>query len=134
MTVVSDSSTVFSFRTFVVFSPVLVFCPEPESDPALGFVCDIPGVASLVSTDFALTGVVEIVTNETSAFLTFFTGAFEFELLLPGEFKVHCATQVMLEVPTVTTTFTPVVTELQLHPPNVYPERENPLSVGVVKV
>lgn len=69
---------------------------------------------------FDLTGVVAIVTNFAVAI--FLTGAgVAGELLLAGvefEFLFQIAVQTILLVPTVTETFSPLVTELQLQPPN----------------
>ena len=83
-----------------------------------------------------LTGVVAIVTRDAIAI--FFTMAgFAGSLLLgfgDDELRVQIATHVMLAVPTVTTTLSPVVAELQLQPDNENPLRENPLLVGVVNV
>ncbi len=90
---------------------------------ALGFgVAEGEGVA--VTTEITvLTGVVAIVTSVATAI--FFTtagvtgaGLLEFEFEEP-EFLFQIAVQVILLVPTVTTVFAAVVTELQLQPANV---------------
>jgi hypothetical protein len=82
------------------------------------------------------TGVVAIVTNFAVA-VRLITAGVAGVLLFAGEelaFLLQIAVQVKLLVPTVTTVLIAVVTELQLHPPNENPPRENPLSDGVVKV
>ena len=84
------------------------------------------------------TGVTAIVTRLAIAIFLIAAGVtvaelLEFEFEEPA-FLFHIAVQVILLVPTVTTVLTAVVTELQLQPPNEYPPREKPLSVGVVKV
>ncbi len=68
------------------------------------------------------TGVVAIVTRLAIAIFLITAGVtgagvLEFELEEP-EFLFQIAVQVMLLVPTVTTVFAAVVTELQLQPPN----------------
>jgi hypothetical protein len=97
-------------------------------------VADVP--AGTIET-VVFTGVVAIVTKDAIA-IFFTTAGFAGSLLLLGfgddELRVQIATHVMLAVPTVTTTLSPVVTELQLQPDNENPLRENPLLVGVVKV